>query len=372
MRSQCRPVHPLLTNYPHFCRHEREVKEAEAAARAAAMSENPDVLEKDLEIKLSDAVQKATKDRIQRAAAVPGGVPAPPGFGGLFARMPRLGRYLDLDEADDDEDFDDDDDLDLDDEDLFEVRRPYRRRNARNGMARLARLFEQEQGRQAAPAAPAALARIPGLHAANVHHPIADPRLRVQAANLHPGNAPANPAPANPPLPRMQGFIPVFGLRPQMPRAMLAAGPFEPVAQPLEQAPPVAYRPPHRDLLEDLEGHIFDRAFGNEHPGVLAAVPPPAPPLQVGVGQGGDAQGEVRQMHDRLLRARQIRIQHQQRLLRQQRAQALQQQHLRQHGQDNQRLAEELHRVQRAQIAAVFRQQRQAEQQHQAGADLAQ
>lgn len=366
---------PILTFCPLLRRHEREVKEAEAAARAAAMSENPDVSEKDLEIKLSDAVQKATKDRIQRAAAVPGGVPAPPGFGGLFARMPRLGRYLDLDEADDDEDFDED--LDLDDEDLFEARRPQRRRDVGNGMARLARLIEQEQGRQAAPAVPAAEPH----RAANPRLHLADPRLRRRPANLQGPNVPVNPAPVNPPLPRMQGFIPVFGYRPQMPRAIPAAYPAgnPPAAQPLEQAPaPAAYHPPRGDLLEELEGHLFGDFFGNQQPGELAAVqrpvrpaPPPQAPPQVGVGQGGNTPGEARHMHDRLHRAQQIRLQHQQRLLRQQ-AQALQQQHLRNHGQDYHRLREELARAQRAQIAAMFQQQRQAEQQQQAGADLAQ
>lgn len=371
------PLLPILTLHLPLRRHEREVKEAEAAARAAAMSENPDVSEKDLEIKVSDAVKEATKDRIQRAAAVPGGVPAPPGFGGLFARMPRLGRYLDLDEADDDEDFDNDD-LDLDDEDLFEARRPQRRQNARNGMARLPHLFEQEPGRQAAPAVPVAE---PHIRAANARLHLADPRLDRWPAHLQAPYAPMNPALANPPLPQMQGFIPVFGYRPQMPRAMPAVVPAgnPPAAQPLEQAqlPAVAYRPPHHDLFQGLEGHLFGDAFGNEHPGGLAAVPPlpaapPQAPPQVGVGHGADALGEAGQMHNRLHRAQQIRIQQQQRLLRQQQAQALQQQHLRQHGQDYQRLAGELHRAQRAQIAAMFRQQRQAEQQQQAGADLAQ
>ena len=60
---------PLYDNVEE--RHEREVKEAEAAARAQVISENPDVSVDDLEIKVSDAVKKATADRIQQ-----GGGPA--------------------------------------------------------------------------------------------------------------------------------------------------------------------------------------------------------------------------------------------------------------------------------------------------------
>jgi TRIAD3 protein (E3 ubiquitin-protein ligase RNF216) len=71
---------PLYDNVEE--RHEREVREAEAAARAQVVSENPDVSVDDLEIKVSDAVKKATADRIRQA-----GGPAGVDFGvqgGLF------------------------------------------------------------------------------------------------------------------------------------------------------------------------------------------------------------------------------------------------------------------------------------------------
>ena len=61
---------PLYDNVEE--RHEREVKEAEAAARAQVVSENPDVSVDDLEIKVSDAVKKATADRIRQAGGPAG------------------------------------------------------------------------------------------------------------------------------------------------------------------------------------------------------------------------------------------------------------------------------------------------------------
>ncbi|TKA83648.1 hypothetical protein B0A55_00423 [Friedmanniomyces simplex] len=61
---------PLYDNVEE--RHEREVKEAEAAARAQVMQDNPDVQPDDLEFKVSDAVKKATADRIKKAGGVGG------------------------------------------------------------------------------------------------------------------------------------------------------------------------------------------------------------------------------------------------------------------------------------------------------------
>lgn len=81
---------PLYDNVEE--RHEREIKEAEAAARAEVISENPDVSEQDLEIKLSDAVKKATDERVKRAGAVPGGIP--PGYGGFAAAGFPAGLYM--------------------------------------------------------------------------------------------------------------------------------------------------------------------------------------------------------------------------------------------------------------------------------------
>lgn len=68
---------PLFDNVEE--RHEREIREAEAAARAEVINDNPGVSVQDLEIKVSDAVQKATDERVKRAGAVPGGIP--PGYG---------------------------------------------------------------------------------------------------------------------------------------------------------------------------------------------------------------------------------------------------------------------------------------------------
>ena len=49
---------PLYDNVEE--RHAREVKEAEAKARAEVVENNPDVDPEDLEIKVSDAVSRAT------------------------------------------------------------------------------------------------------------------------------------------------------------------------------------------------------------------------------------------------------------------------------------------------------------------------
>lgn len=71
---------PLYDNVEE--RHEREVQEAEAAARAQVVSENPDVTPEDLDIKVSDAVKKATADRIRQAGGGVAGLIPPVPFGG--------------------------------------------------------------------------------------------------------------------------------------------------------------------------------------------------------------------------------------------------------------------------------------------------
>ncbi|EME40892.1 hypothetical protein DOTSEDRAFT_74447 [Dothistroma septosporum NZE10] len=100
---------PLYDNVEE--RHEREVKEAEAAARAAAKAENPDVTDDDLQIKVSDAVKKATADRINRAGA--GGMyPGAMHQGIAFpARPHHAHRRYAIGAADFDEDGDDEADL---------------------------------------------------------------------------------------------------------------------------------------------------------------------------------------------------------------------------------------------------------------------
>lgn len=57
---------PLYDNVEE--RHEREVKQAEEAARAEVLAENPNIDQADLDIKVSDAVKKSTADRVGQAA----------------------------------------------------------------------------------------------------------------------------------------------------------------------------------------------------------------------------------------------------------------------------------------------------------------
>ncbi|KAK4494121.1 hypothetical protein PRZ48_014419 [Zasmidium cellare] len=360
---------PLYDNVEE--RHEREVKEAEAAARAAAMSENPDVTEKDLEIKVSDAVQKATRDRIQRGAVGPGGVPIPQGYhhGGLFARMPRLGRYLAEEDADDDEDFDDDDDEDGDDFDFEELLNPPRRRRdphvpRNNGVARPAHPFGQEHG-QAAPAA-----ADPLLGPAHPRIGPAAPRLHRLPINPYYdfNNARAGLAPANPPAPRMRGYIPVFGFRRQapIPRAFQPAvpGANAPVAQPLEQAQPAANPPENRNLMNDLDDHLFgaDPFVGFDAPaGAMAPVPPPAPAHEAAPQDG----------HAHQPWANQLRLQQQRLMFQQQQAMAAARQRIQHYPQlqpQQQHILDAMQRrIQQAQQARVRAQHQQMVQQWHAG-----
>lgn len=101
---------PLYDNVEE--RHEREVREAEVAARARIIEENPDVAVQDLEIKVSDAVTKATQSRINGANIPDMHDGAAMGLGGLF-RMPRrrhrFDRALANNGEDDHGDGDDDD-----------------------------------------------------------------------------------------------------------------------------------------------------------------------------------------------------------------------------------------------------------------------
>ena len=105
---------PLYDNVEE--RHEREVKEAEAAARAQVLNDNPDVTEEDLQIKISEKVKKTDVDRIKRAGgALPGGYGV--GAAGLFLADPFP--LLGLDADDDDEEFESDDDNEDNDEALL-------------------------------------------------------------------------------------------------------------------------------------------------------------------------------------------------------------------------------------------------------------
>lgn len=106
---------PLYDNLEE--RHEREIEAARETATALVIANNPDVVPEDLEIKLSDAVKKATAQQIRQVGPEGlGGGPVGAGWaGGLFlggggGRAPRF-----LVEDDDEEDFEDfNDDADAD------------------------------------------------------------------------------------------------------------------------------------------------------------------------------------------------------------------------------------------------------------------
>jgi hypothetical protein len=101
---------PLYDNLEE--RHEREVQAAKEKATALVIAQNPDVVPGDLEIKVSDAVKKATERQIRRAG--PEGLGGGPAggrwghglFGGLAGAFPR---FEDEHEHDDGlfDDFDD-------------------------------------------------------------------------------------------------------------------------------------------------------------------------------------------------------------------------------------------------------------------------
>lgn len=154
---------PLYDNVEE--RHEKEVKEAEAATRAAIVAENPDVSAEDLEIKMSDAVKNAEQKRIQAGRVAPGMAgymppPLPPGMAGVFD-----GLFA----------------MDGEDGDAGFGRFP--------GAYRARRMHQQRQRQQEAV------------------------RLRMQAMRAGGPAAAAAPAPVPPPgfAARMQGYIPVFG-----------------------------------------------------------------------------------------------------------------------------------------------------------------
>ncbi|KAI6909951.1 hypothetical protein KC318_g4230 [Hortaea werneckii] len=57
-------------------RHEREVKQAEEAAKKQLMEDNPDLTAEDLEIKISDRLKQAETEKVQQRAAPAGAGPA--------------------------------------------------------------------------------------------------------------------------------------------------------------------------------------------------------------------------------------------------------------------------------------------------------
>lgn len=192
---QCYVCSKSLTNYDHFehttgratgtgkkCplydnveeRHEREVKEAGAAARAAVVAENPDVSAEDLEIKVSDAVKKSTADRIKQGGGADGGL-------GLLA-FPMPGRNAMRVMIGADADAAEDGDADEEDALGFDAYMPAAARRAMRNM----------RGRR-----PAAAPRVPVAPRDLLQPPVAPRAAPVQ---LH-----------QQPQPAMQGFIPVYG-----------------------------------------------------------------------------------------------------------------------------------------------------------------
>jgi hypothetical protein len=104
---------PLYDNLEE--RHEREVEAARETATALVIANNPDVVPEDLEIKLSDAVKKATAQQIRQAGPEGlGGGPAARWGAGLFAGGVggRAPRFIEDDDEEDFDDFNDDDDAD--------------------------------------------------------------------------------------------------------------------------------------------------------------------------------------------------------------------------------------------------------------------
>ena len=254
---------PLYDNVEE--RHEREVKEAEAAARAQVVEDNPDLTAEDLEIKVSDAVKKSNKVPAGAVAGMadPFGV-----FGaveGLFNyEYPELHPYL------------------------------HRRRNHNAGpLARAmeARHRREDLEREQEDARQFLLGMRPPYAP-----PIVPPAVPVQA---RPGPQPAQPLVQG----RVQGYIPVIGF-PHLPAAQYAPYP-RAVAEGAAARAPEAnpFRPDPADVfgfMHDRHGqpgpqpaaqdnnnqqnnnargpHYFARLDRLINPDHHAAAPPDAPP----------------------------------------------------------------------------------------------
>jgi TRIAD3 protein (E3 ubiquitin-protein ligase RNF216) len=241
---------PLYDNVEE--RHEREVKEAEAAARAQVVEDNPDVSAEDLEIKVSDAVKKSTAARLRQVGG--GVIGAAAGYLGGFMppmphiRAPLLGRALELDGPAEEE-------AEGGFGDAFELlggfmdERPHAR-PALDHAARHARLEQARIRRQARRAE--VEARL------NEVNRIGD-QIRAQRAAI-PNH--------------VQGYIPVLGFPPAAPAAMRAPHVQGP-AQPPDHGP--------FNFGQAAQfGDGFDDAFlpflGNPHR--HAHIPLPPPPAQ--------------------------------------------------------------------------------------------
>ncbi|KAK1087357.1 hypothetical protein LTR33_001095 [Friedmanniomyces endolithicus] len=241
---------PLYDNVEE--RHEREVKEAEAAARAQVMQDNPDVQPDDLDFKVSDAVKKATAQRIKRAAGVGGMGGAGYGFpfamaGMGAAQLAAMGFYGGGDEDEDDsenedhsEDEDEDEDEDDDDDDdggLNELRErevvPAPRPAARRRGVAHVRPRDRLAARQHQARMMAARGLLPPVQPGA---PPVQPDYGFPNAALQPNGAPGLP----PHPPHRNGPKRIFLRPPQNAAEALAA------AQAAAQAPPPAFRqPPH-------------------------------------------------------------------------------------------------------------------------------
>ncbi|KAK3706946.1 hypothetical protein LTR37_012445 [Vermiconidia calcicola] len=249
---------PLYDNVEE--RHEREVKEAEAAARAQVVEENPDVAAEDLDIKVSDAVKKSTTDRIKRAGGH-GGVGVHAGYpylGGPGAPLEAMFHGLE----------DEGDDMDGD------------------GM--LGRLFGAVGGAQRGAARLRRQDR--AAQAARVRQEMQQEQHQRQQEQQRERYLDIGGVPRNPPPPphrlghpnHVQGYIPVLGFQPpvaQAPRPQ-AANVAAPQPAQGQQALPGFFRGhvPFRHAFDDIFGNL---GFGGDAAADLDLFPQPnAPAVQ--------------------------------------------------------------------------------------------
>ncbi|PIA88930.1 E3 ubiquitin-protein ligase [Cercospora beticola] len=249
---------PLYDNVEE--RHEREIKEAEAKARAEALEANPDITEEDLKIKESDAVRKATQAKIGQQ----GGVRGPPGFPGGDYGLFNRGAGLDIDADLDDEDHDDP-------QFRAAVRRQRARAHARAMMVGRAARANRVGALQAQAGAVRVPNRAGGANAAldNPRGPlghglgghIAGHGAQAHLARPQPVyQGLAHPHPLQAPqlgMPNMVGYMPIYGLqRPD-------------VGQLAQQAPvlPLGNAAPHRygDAPHGLQAAAADRHLERDH-----------------------------------------------------------------------------------------------------------
>jgi E3 ubiquitin-protein ligase RNF216 len=249
---------PLYDNVEE--RHEREVKEAEAAARAQVVEENPDVSAEDLEIKVSDAVKQSTANRAAQFGPRPGAA-------GEFLLHP--GRnFMAFGGGEDDDDDEDEDDDEGGPGDLLPILGLHRRpRAAGNNQQRYARHFMQ--------AAQLRMLQNQQRHLqdraqqrAQQHQPPAQPRVE-----------PVLP-------PRQLGYIPVFGFQAPLQQ--------QPPAQPIGHGGPP--HPAHARL--PMGGYVPPHQPNFANFAFQLGPPPPNPlPAHNNNGPYGLNQAEMQPQH---------------------------------------------------------------------------